>query len=259
VPSTRSCIRSSQHAQHQPIRRRSQNQYPLGAGNAGRTRAPPHEDSGANHPQKASARSALPGPPPVTAGAQYAEVVILPDQVYPLPHPTMPMPMPRRQSMPTPLRRSSSQGRLLEGKKGRDKEREDERGRVVASSTKQNIVESLLPSLPRRTANARRMRASEAHHASQRHPHPPVPPAPQLTVSSRWYQRTGAVLVSRDHECVPPEGVQYYGLPFFRLSLMTFIMCSRRLDTRRGTVICHCSWTRARTACLLARDNVPAS
>ena len=146
-------------------------------------------------------------------GVQYSEMVI-PDQVYPLPHNTMPMPMPRRQSMPTPLRRSSSQGRLLEGKKGR----EDERGRA-----KQNIVESLLPSLQRRTAvtgtGARRMRPSEAHHASQRHPHPPVPPAPQLTVSSRWYSAQALYSCRVIHECDPPEGVQYYGLPFFRLSL----------------------------------------
>jgi hypothetical protein len=151
-------------------------------------------------------------------GGQYADMV-LPDQVYPLPHPTLPIPMPRRQSVPTPLRRSSSQGRLLEGKKGRDKEREDERGRVVASSVKQNIVESLLPSLPRRTGGARRMRPSEAHHASQRHPHPPVPPAPQLTVSSRWYSAPALYSCRVIHECDPPEGVQYYGLPFFRLSL----------------------------------------
>jgi dynamin-binding protein len=122
--------------------------------------------------------------------------------------------MPRRQSMPTPLRRSSSQGRLLEGKKGR----EDERGRA-----KQNIVESLLPSLQRRTAGTgtgtRRMRPSEAHHASQRHPHPPVPPAPQLTVSSRWYSAQALYSCRVIHECDPPEGVQYYGLPFFRLTL----------------------------------------
>ena len=144
-------------------------------------------------------------------GVQYTEVVI-PDQVYPLPHSTMPMP--RRQSMPTPLRRSSSQGRLLEGKK-------DERGLVVASSVKQNIVESLLPSLQRRAAGsgARRMRPSEAHHASQRHPHPPVPPAPQLTVSSRWYSAQALYSCRVIHECDPPEGVQYYGLPFFRLTL----------------------------------------
>jgi hypothetical protein len=93
---------------------------------------------------------------------QYAEVVV-PKPVHPLPHPTTPMP--RRQSMPTPLHRSSSQVRLLEEKKGREKEREDEGRRVVASPVGQNIVESLLPSLPRRTADARRTRPSE----SQRH------------------------------------------------------------------------------------------
>ncbi|KAF8262505.1 hypothetical protein EI94DRAFT_1601834 [Lactarius quietus] len=139
-------------------------------------------------------------------GGQYADMIVPPEHVYPLPHPIMP----RRQSMPTPLRRSSSQGRLLEGKKGREKE----------PSVKQNIVESLLPSLPRRTGGARRMRTSEAHHAQQqRHPHPPVPPPPQLTVSSRWYHAQALYSCRVIHECEPPEGVQYYGLPFFRLAL----------------------------------------
>ncbi|KAH9067525.1 hypothetical protein EDB87DRAFT_2399 [Lactarius vividus] len=149
----------------------------------------------------------------------YGEAAILvPEPVlYPLPHPIMP----RRQSMPTPLRRSSSQGRLLEGaarpgrEKGREKEREDERGRGTAPA-KQSVVDSLLPSLPRRTSGSRRMRPSEAHH---RHPHPPVPPAPQLTVSSRWYRAQALYSCRVIHECDPPEGVQYYGLPFFRLSL----------------------------------------
>ncbi|KAH8980751.1 hypothetical protein EDB86DRAFT_3236681 [Lactarius hatsudake] len=141
--------------------------------------------------------------------------IVVPEPVlYPLPYPSMP----RRQSMPTPLRRSSSQGRLLEGtarpgrEKGREKEREDERGRGTA----QNIVDSLLPSLPRRTSGSRRMRPSEAH---QRHPHPPVPPAPQLTVSSRWYRAQALYSCRVIHECEPPVGVQYYGLPFFTLSL----------------------------------------
>ncbi|KAN0137761.1 hypothetical protein V8E53_004245 [Lactarius tabidus] len=126
-------------------------------------------------------------------GAQYAKVVI-PDQVFPLPHPSMPMPMPR-QSIPAPLRR------------------DNERGRVVASSVEQNIGESLLPSVPRR------MRPSEAHHASLRHPHPSVPLPPQLTVSSRWYSAQALYSCRVVHECDPPKGVQYCGLPFFRLFL----------------------------------------
>ncbi len=149
----------------------------------------------------------------------YGESAIPEPASYSLPHPTMP----RRQSMPTPLRRSSSQGRLLEGtaRPGREKERDDERGRGTAA-VKLNIVDSLLPSLPRRTSGSRRMRPSEAHqahHAPHRHPHPPVPPAPQLTVSSRWYRAPALYSCRVIHECDPPEGVQYYGLPFFRLSL----------------------------------------
>ncbi|KAI9465375.1 hypothetical protein BJY52DRAFT_1388898 [Lactarius psammicola] len=149
----------------------------------------------------------------------YGEAALPEPASYSLPHPTMP----RRQSMPTPLRRSSSQGRLLEGtaRPGREKERDDERGRGAAA-VKLNIVDSLLPSLPRRTSGSRRMRPSEAHHthhAPHRHPHPPVPPAPQLTVSSRWYRAQSLYSCRVIHECDPPEGVQYYGLPFFRLSL----------------------------------------
>jgi hypothetical protein len=156
-----------------------------------------------------------------TGHGQFGEVVIMPEEpVYPLPHPIMP----RRQSMPSSLRKSSSQGRLLEGtaRPGREKERDDERGRVMASVT-HNIVESLLPSIPRRTSGSRRMRPSDAAHhaphAPQRHPHPPVPPAPPLTVSSRWYSAQALYSCRVIHECEPPEGVQYYGLPFFRLSL----------------------------------------
>ena len=65
------------------------------------------------------------------------------------------------------------------------------------------------------------MRPSEAHHISQWHPYPPVPPTLhlQLTVSSRWYSVQALYSCRVIHECDPPEGVQYYGLLFFRLSL----------------------------------------
>ncbi|KAN0137759.1 hypothetical protein V8E53_004243 [Lactarius tabidus] len=56
-------------------------------------------------------------------------------------------------------------------------------------------------------------------HASHRHPHPPVPPAQQLTVSSRWYRAPALLSCRVIHECDPPEGVQYYGIRLFRLSL----------------------------------------
>ena len=120
--------------------------------------------------------------------------------------------MPPRVSTPMPLRRSSSQGRLLEAKLGR----EDGRRRV-----NQNIVESHLPSRHRRTADTdtRRMRPSEAHHTSESHPPPPVPPVPPMIISSRWHHAPALYSCRVVHECDPPEGVQYYGLPFFRLSL----------------------------------------
>ncbi|KAI0253767.1 hypothetical protein BJV78DRAFT_167551 [Lactifluus subvellereus] len=133
------------------------------------------------------------------------------------------LPMPRRQSMPMPLRKSSSQGRLLDsfGHDGREKpkEREDEHGRGNPT-VKQTIVDSLLPSLPRRAPGPRRPRTPEApHHAPHRHPHPPVPPAPQLMVSSRWYRAPALYGCRVIHTFDPPQGVKYYGLPFFKLYL----------------------------------------
>ena len=142
-----------------------------------------------------------------------------------------PRQMPRRQSMPMSLHHSSSQGRLLDsfGRDGREKEKqgeEDQRAPRGGGGTivKQTTVESLLPSLPRRNLAPRRGRASDAsrvhgHGGGHRHhrPHPPMPPAPQLTVSSRWYRAPTMYACRVVHECEPPEGVEYYGLPFFRL------------------------------------------
>jgi len=42
---------------------------------------------------------------------------------------------------------------------------------------------------------------------------------PQLTVSSRWYRAPVLYTCRVVHECEPPEGVEYYGLPFFKLFL----------------------------------------
>ncbi|KAI0264122.1 hypothetical protein BC834DRAFT_924712 [Gloeopeniophorella convolvens] len=149
-----------------------------------------------------------------------------PEPASPLPSPPT---MPRRQSMPMPLRKASSQGRLLEAftRGGREKEppRErgaeprdgDERGRL-----KQSIVDSLRPALPRRASGSRRVRASDSHppqHERVHAHHPPVPPAPQLTVSSRWYRAPALYSCRVVHACDPPAGVQYYGLPFFQLFL----------------------------------------
>ena len=143
---------------------------------------------------------------------QYADAVI-PEPVHPLPSPSMPY----QQNTPIPLRRSPSQGRPLEGKVRRENERKNERGHV-GSSVNQNIVESQIPSLPRRISRPRRLRPTNAHHVQHRHPHPPVPPAPQWTVSSRWYHAPAMYSCRVIHECEPPEGVQYLGLPFFSLS-----------------------------------------
>jgi dynamin-binding protein len=136
------------------------------------------------------------------------------------------LPLPRRQSVSTPLRKSSSQSRLLEsfGRDGREKDKEREEERTCGNTTaKHTIVDSLLPSLPRRSPGARRTRTTDGFHHSQhtpqRHAHPPVPPPPQLTVSSRWYHAPALYVCRVNQECDPPDGVQYYGLPFFKLYL----------------------------------------
>jgi hypothetical protein len=146
--------------------------------------------------------------------------------------PSPPRPMPRRQSMPMSLHHSASHGRLFDsfGRQGREKEKqreEEQRGRGGVTNVKQTIVDSLLPSIPRPHLGARRARPSDPRrhpspHASQRHnthpsTHPPMPPAPQLTVSSRWYRAPVMYTCRVVYECEPPEGVVYYGLPFFKL------------------------------------------
>ena len=42
---------------------------------------------------------------------------------------------------------------------------------------------------------------------------------PNLTVSSRWYRAPALYTCRVVHECNPPEDVEYYGLPFFKLYL----------------------------------------
>ena len=137
--------------------------------------------------------------------------------------------MPRRQSMPMSLHHSQSHGRLLDsyGREGRERDivREEEQGVNGGGS---GGKQSLLPSLQRGNG-VRRARPAEPHrHPSplpphrqytHPHPHPPMPPMPQLTVSSRWYHAPSLYTCRVVHECEPPEGVEYYGLPFFKLFL----------------------------------------
>ncbi|KAH9956450.1 hypothetical protein BC827DRAFT_1139525 [Russula dissimulans] len=132
--------------------------------------------------------------------------------------------MSRRQSMPMSLRHASSQGRLVDsfGREVQEKEREREelRAHAGANGSKQTIVESLLPSIQRRNAPRRARPTDALHHPPSHRPHaarPPMPPAPQLTVSSRWYSAQALYTCRVVHECEPPGGVEYYGLPFFKL------------------------------------------
>jgi dynamin-binding protein len=134
--------------------------------------------------------------------------------------------MPRRQSMTTSLHHSQSHGRLLDsyGREGRggDRELEEEQGARGGGGGKP-------PSLQRRNLGVKRGHPAEPHRHpsphppyrqhSHPHPHPPMPPMPQLTVSSRWYRAPPLYSCRVVHECEPPEGVEYYGLPFFKLFL----------------------------------------
>jgi dynamin-binding protein len=138
-------------------------------------------------------------------------------------------PMPRRQSMPMSLHHSQSHGRLLDsyGREGRDRDREGEEEQGARGGGVKHT--SPLPSLQRRNLGAKRVRPAEPHRQpsphpphrqySHPHPHPPMPPMPQLTVSSRWYRAPALYTCRVVHECEPPEGVEYYGLPFFKLFL----------------------------------------
>jgi hypothetical protein len=138
--------------------------------------------------------------------------------------------MSRRQSMPMSLHHSQSHGRLLDsyGRESRDKDRELEE-EPGAGGGKQHA--SPLPSPQRRNLGSKRARPAELPrhpsphppHRQYTHPHPhppiPMPPVPQLTVSSRWYRAPALYTCRVVHECEPPEGVEYYGLPFFKLFL----------------------------------------
>ena len=130
--------------------------------------------------------------------------------------------MARRSSMPLSLHQASSQGRLAYSLR-RD-EREKDRGREEvesarggATSGEQIAGGSLLLSITWRNAGP-----SDAHHhppSPAGHYRPPVPSMPHLTLSSRWYRAPALYTCRAVHECDPPEDVEYYGLPFFKLYL----------------------------------------
>ena len=99
------------------------------------------------------------------------------------------------------------------GAKFRAQTRQAEYRRVAPSST------------PGRTAvtgtGARRMRPSEAYHASHGND---IHIRPYRLHCSWRSARDGS---ARRPEWDPPEGVQYYGLPFFRLSLGRHLSCAQ--------------------------------
>ncbi|KAI0041090.1 hypothetical protein FA95DRAFT_1501923 [Auriscalpium vulgare] len=132
---------------------------------------------------------------------------------------------PRRQSMPAPLHKASSQGRLLEAVASQDMIGE-ERGRTKAGL---GFIESLKPSLTRRSSSRNSMSGkrptpsprSATFSGAEHYSAPPPPPSPQvrLTVSSKWHSAPPLYSCRVIHACDPPDGVSYYGLPFFPLYL----------------------------------------
>jgi len=130
--------------------------------------------------------------------------------------------------MPMSLHQSSSQGKLADSFRRHEWERDRDRDEVQsarggATNGKQTPNSSLLPSVTPRNTDPRRARSSDAHHHPPSHAghqhHPLVPSMPQLRVSSKWYRAPVLYTCRVVHECDPPEGVEYYGIPIFKLIL----------------------------------------
>ncbi|KAA1476965.1 hypothetical protein DENSPDRAFT_785820 [Dentipellis sp. KUC8613] len=133
---------------------------------------------------------------------------------------------PRRKSMPIPLRKSSSSGKLLDGlsrtpiyEPENEHEQDGARGRPGrATSLRQNMMDTFRPSISRRSS-------SRSRKNREYDPAPPYVSAPsQLqpqsqVVSPKWRHARTLYACRVIHECQPPDGVAYFGLPFFRLEL----------------------------------------
>ncbi|TFY66217.1 hypothetical protein EVG20_g4872 [Dentipellis fragilis] len=137
---------------------------------------------------------------------------------------------PRRKSMPIPLRKSSSSGKLLDGlartpiyEPENEHEQDGAHGRPGrAASLRQNMMETLRPSISRRSSSRSRKNRSGA---PEYDPVPPYAPASSQSqshsqvVSPKWRHARTLYACRVIHECQPPDGVAYFGLPFFRLEL----------------------------------------
>ncbi|KAI0316424.1 hypothetical protein OF83DRAFT_1017396, partial [Amylostereum chailletii] len=149
---------------------------------------------------------------------------------------------PRRQSMPAPLRKSSSHGRMLDSlspKAAREQEEglsksHGDRGRA----NKSGFLDAMKPTIGRRSSSRKVRPPSDPVRSSSQPlsspmaasfgptsasaPHslrPPTTPPAQShqRVSAKWYTAQPKYVCQVMHACDPPEGVAYFGLPFFRL------------------------------------------
>ena len=78
------------------------------------------------------------------------------------------------------------------------------------------------PAIPRQQSIPTPLRCVRPSNSYHTHHAPPLPPymlpESQMRMSRRWYHAQALCLCRVIHECDPPQA-QYYGLPFFRLSL----------------------------------------
>ncbi|KAI0302459.1 hypothetical protein B0F90DRAFT_1816648 [Multifurca ochricompacta] len=87
-------------------------------------------------------------------------------------------------------------------------------GRESEGAKKRRVVKGLEEERSHGATNAKQ-------ESDELHPRPPIrsTPQPQLTVSQIWHRAPALYAYRVVHQCDPPEGVQYYGLPFFKLYL----------------------------------------
>ncbi|KAI0061868.1 hypothetical protein BV25DRAFT_1826155 [Artomyces pyxidatus] len=174
-------------------------------------------------PSQESIRSAKSGKSSTNGGRGILEDILPPSsRVPPAQH------APRRQSMPVPLRKASSQSVFVQSPV-QDPSLTDDRGRSDRkSSLKSNFLDTmdnLRPSISRRSSSrnstSQKTRPPVSPHSASfsSSSYAPVPPPVRLTVSSKWLHAPALYSCRVIHACDPPEGVSYYGLPFFQLFL----------------------------------------
>ncbi|THH18319.1 hypothetical protein EW146_g2634 [Bondarzewia mesenterica] len=134
---------------------------------------------------------------------------------------------PRRQSAPLPLRKTSSQGKLMDElswdpifdleqmpvlpDRGRARNGREDRGGFGLRQ-----AQNLMGSLRSARSSSRKSRAPPQAPKAQAHPHDS-----NMDSFAKWREAPAQYVCRVIHPCEPPEGVSYFGLPFFRLKLGT--------------------------------------